>query len=312
MKNIIQAAVAITIRNDGLVLLAKRPEGKTWSGWWEFPGGKIEIGETPYIALKRELAEEIGIDILVAHPWVTREFQYPEKLVKLHFFIIREWVGIPQGCEGQELSWQHPDNLTVDPILPANIPIFKSLRLPNVYAISNLAELGEKNFFSCLSIALENGLRLIQIRESYLTEDKLKALTTKVIEYSKPYGAKVLINGRADMANELSADGVHFSGKAMMQLQKRPENMICGASCHNHAELSHAKHLHLDFVVLSPVLKTLSHPGADGLGWERFSEWIKDYPIPVFALGGMESSSITDAWKAGAHGIAMQRAIWQV
>lgn len=119
------AAVAVLIDQSGLVLLGNRPKGKAWAGWWEFPGGKIEEGETPFDALQRELYEEIGIHVTEAYPWVVRTFDYPEKTVKLNFFIVKAWQGEPLGKEGQQLSWQASSNLTVEPMLPANTPILR-------------------------------------------------------------------------------------------------------------------------------------------------------------------------------------------
>ena len=107
MTNVIYAAVAVLQRSDGFVLLAERPKGKPWAGWWEFPGGKIESGESPEQALQREIQEELGIEITAINPWIVRTFSYPEKTVKLHFFIVTQWQGEPQPVEGQALSWQH-------------------------------------------------------------------------------------------------------------------------------------------------------------------------------------------------------------
>ena len=127
MTAIIHAAVAVLERPSGEVLLAQRPAGKAWSGWWEFPGGKIESGETAAQALARELQEELGMQVVQASPWLTRTHQYPEKTVRLHFFKVREWLGEPQSLEQQAWSWQNPNQLTVDPLLPANQPIMQAL-----------------------------------------------------------------------------------------------------------------------------------------------------------------------------------------
>ena len=92
------------MREDGMVLLGNRPKGKAWAGWWEFPGGKIEAGEAPIDALQRELDEELGVHATEVYPWLVRTFDYPEKTVKLHFFIVKAWQGEPVGREGQQLS----------------------------------------------------------------------------------------------------------------------------------------------------------------------------------------------------------------
>ena len=121
----IDVAVGILMKPNGDVLMGQRPEGKPYAGYWEFPGGKVETGESVIDALKREFAEEIGVDILSAEPWCGVEHVYPHAHVRLHFYISREWQGEPQGLEGQKLAWQ--GSFEVSPILPATIPLLESL-----------------------------------------------------------------------------------------------------------------------------------------------------------------------------------------
>jgi len=128
-----------------------------------------------------------------------------------------------------------------------------------------------------------------------------------VVELSHYYGVKVLMNGDTELSREIGADGVHFSSAQLMAATSRPEANLCGASCHNTEELFQAERLGIDFVVLGPVLSTLSHPGATPMGWRKFAEIIRDFPIPVYALGGMLPEDLTTSWGHGAHGIAMMR-----
>lgn len=310
-RETVDAAVAVLLRPNGQVLLGKRPEGKPWAGWWEFPGGKIEGGESAFHALQRELSEELGTQAVEAYPWLTRTFDYPEKTVRLHFFMVRCWTEEPHGREGQEISWQYPASLNVGPMLLANEPVLAALLLPPVYAITNAAEVGEEKFLARLEQVLKQGLRLIQVREKQLARDALYRFAEEVLNMARPYRARVLLNGNVGLARELGAHGVHLTSSQLMQLQAKPEGLLCAASCHNAAELAQAKKLNLDFVVMGPVLPTLSHPGAETLGWGKFGELIKDSPMPVYALGGLQPQDMATAWQAGAHGIAMQRGIWQ-
>jgi len=306
----VEAAVAVILREDGQVLLAERPQGKPWAGWWEFPGGKIEDGEAPFHALQRELHEELGIEAIEVYPWLTRTFSYPERTVKLRFFTVRSWLGEPHGREGQHIRWQNPAALEVSPMLPANAPVLEALRLPPVYAITNLSELGKQRFFAALKGALQNGLRLVQVREKQLDTAALEALTAQVVSLCQPYGACVLLNGDAALARRAGADGIHLPAARLMLLEERPQGLLCAASCHNTEELAQAARLGLDFVLLSPVMRTLSHPDTASLGWAEFSRMVGEYPLPVYALGGLQPHDLTIAWTHGAHGIAMQRAVW--
>lgn len=311
MQNITDVAVAVIQHPNGQVLLAQRPPDKPWAGWWEFPGGKIENGETVEHALQRELQEELNIVITQVYPWMTRQFEYPEKTVRLHFFRVLAWQGEPSGCEGQILSWQYPAEINVSPLLPANQAIIAALNLPSVYAISHVAELGELEFLKKLERALTQGLRLIQLREKSLTDRVLLRLGQQVIKMAHTVGAKVLLNGDIALAEAMGADGMHLPAHALLALQEKPDGMLVAASCHNAIELAHAEKLNLDFVVLSPVLPTMSHPEALTLGWQRFSALANLYSLPIFALGGMQPGMLETAWKQHAHGIALQRAIWR-
>lgn len=309
-RKVTHVAAAVILHPDGRFLLAQRPAGKVYSSYWEFPGGKVEAGETAYQALCRELHEELGVTVSTAYPWLTRTFDYPHALVKLHFFRVVAWQGEPYGREGQAWCWQWPEQVSVAPLLPANQPIVRALALPPLYAISNAAALGEVEFLCRLSQALKKGLRLLQVREKYLPSVQLTALATRVITLAHEYGAKVLINGDVDLAQRLDADGVHLTEAQLQYLSVRPDLPYCAASCHSAASLQRAGDLGLDFAVLSPVLPTLSHPGAPTLGWEKFAELRADAALPVYALGGLELSDLPTAWQHGAHGVSLLRQAW--
>jgi 8-oxo-dGTP diphosphatase len=129
------------------------------------------------------------------------------------------------------------------------------------------------------------------------------------------YGARVLLNSSNQSAALKSlinsgTVGLHLASKDLMQLQQKPEGVLCGASCHNRQELEYAAKFGLDFVVLSPVQVTQSHAETEPLGWDKFSSLIVGYPLPVFALGGMQISNLHQARLLGAHGIAMLRSAW--
>lgn len=307
---IIEVAAAVLLRADGSFLLAQRPIGKTYAGYWEFPGGKFEAGESAHQALCRELQEELGINVTQACPWLTRVFSYPHATVRLHFFRVFAWAGEPQGLENQQLSWQRLPQLSATPILPANAPILRALSLPPLYAISNAAELGCEEFLRRLEKALQHGLRLLQVREAHLSNDDMLRFTRQVVDLAHRYGARVMVNNDAELARQTGADGVHYTGKQLLDCNARPAFEWCSASCHNTAELQHAGELGFDFALLSPVLPTLSHPGAAHLGWERFSEMLTETTLPVYALGGLKPDDLAIAQQHGAHGIALLRQAW--
>ena len=303
-------AVAIILRRDGSFLLAQRPAGKPYADYWEFPGGKVEPGESTLHALCRELHEELGIEVEIAYPWLTRVFTYPHATVRLNFFRVIRWKGEPHGRESQQLSWQSVPHIGVDPLLPANTPVLRALQLPSLYAISNAGELGEDEFLQRLQHALRNGLRLLQVREKNLPRASLRELSLQVLELAHAHGAQVLINGDVELAREVGADGVHLNSGQLAVCRMRPDLAWCAASCHNAAELQRAGEMGLDFAVLGPLLPTQSHPGMAHLGWEKFTRIAAGSTIPVYALGGLCRNDMETAWQHGAHGIALLRQAW--
>jgi 8-oxo-dGTP diphosphatase len=309
-KLLVNVAVAVVQRADGRVLLAERPRGKVSAGYWEFPGGKFDAGEQAEQALARELHEEIGVELERAHPWLTYEHDYPDKRVRLHFYRVLAWHGTPHGREGQRVSWEDPEAVTVAPLLPANDKVLEALRLPALYAITNAAQCGVVEFMARLKRALESGVRLIQVRERELAPEQRAQFARRVITLAHRYGARVLVEGDETLARKAGADGVHTASERLMRLAARPATRLWAASCHNAEELARAGALGADFVILSPVLPTATHPDMPALGWARFETFTRDYPLPVYALGGMKPGLLDEAIRRGAHGIALSSGIW--
>jgi 8-oxo-dGTP diphosphatase len=309
-SDLIEVVAAVLTQSDGRVLLAQRPPGKAYAGYWEFPGGKVEPGESLEAALARELREELGIGISPPCRWITRVFEYPHATVRLNFFRVFDWQGEPHPHEGQIFSWQRPDAVEVTPLLPANFPIVKALTLPSVLGISHAESLGVDTFLARLDVALANGLRLIQLRDKSLPADTRLQLARETVRRAHAHGARVLVNGSLELAQAAGADGVHLDSAAAAGLAARPDCDWVGVSCHDDAELAHAAALGADFALLSPVLPTLTHPGAPTLGWATFSTLAAASPIPVYGLGGLGRDDVALAQSHGAHGVALLRGAW--
>lgn len=310
MTSAVAVAAGILTRSDGTVLLGQRPASKVYAGYWEFPGGKIEPGESTHEALVRELREELGIEVRTASPWLTQTFTYPHATVRLRFYRVTAWDGEPQAREHQALAWAHPARLSLEPMLPANSPILRALTLPSEYAISDIADLGERAFLRRLEERVAGGLKLLQLRARSLARSDLIVLGREVMRIVRAGGAACLVNADEAVAAAIDADGVHLTAAALMSAGHRPAFRYVGASCHNADELRRAARLGLDFAVLGPVLPTPSHVGQPPIGWERFAALVDDASLPVFAMGGLAPSDLQSALVHGAHGVAMLRNAW--
>ena len=306
----IEVAAAVLIDGAGRFLLAQRPPGKVYEGYWEFPGGKIEPGESAADAMRRELHEELGIEVGRVCPWLTRDFEYEHAAVRLRFFRIHDWRGEPRGRERQAFGWHEIRKaLSVTPVLPANGPILRALELPDVYGITQAA-MGIPAFMSRLEHALARGLRLVQVREKAMPRETLLAFARDVVTLAHRRDARVLINGDIEMAQAAGADGVHLTAQQLCTLVQRPACAWVGASCHSREEIDSAARLSVDFVVLGPVKATPTHPGAPVLKWAGFAQAAQDATLPIYALGGMTPSDLEEARFNGAHGVAMLRGAW--
>lgn len=329
---ITDVAVAVFQRPDGSFLLASRPEGKPYAGYWEFPGGKIEPGETVRDALTREIVEELNVVVEACTPWFTFGMHYEHATVRLHTWRVTQWRDADargmQGMEGQQFAWQRLSNISVSPTLPGCVPIFRALALPTTYVITNASEVGvdaylaklrtlsSKNASNTAPIGEFQGIfavptsfpALIQVREKSLPRDVLKKFAREVVAIAHEHGTRVLINSDIELAREVGADGVHLTSAQLASVDERPDLAWVGASVHSRDELMRAASLKCDFAVVGAVKPTASHPGQATMGWENFSRIAIDAPIPVFAIGGLQPADLVEAIARGAHGIAMQRA----
>lgn len=122
----VDVAVGVLLDAQGRFLLTSRPAGKVYAGYWEFPGGKLEPGESVEQALRRELHEELGVTIGAAHPWQVDVFDYPHALVRLHFCKVFHWDGAFEMREGQQMAWQSLP-VQVAPVLPGTVPVLRWL-----------------------------------------------------------------------------------------------------------------------------------------------------------------------------------------
>lgn len=296
------------------ILIAKRLEHVHQGGLWEFPGGKVEAGERNLDALERELLEEVGISIVpmmrasqacdAIKPLIQIKHHYPEKTVFLDVWRVQAFLGKPKGKEGQEIRWVNLEELSHYTFPEANQPILRACLLPNRYFITPAyasileAEIGFKR-------ALAENAQLIYFRQPQLKlvdySSWLKHLTTTYPELESKLMFQFI-----EMLDQYSGAGVHLSFSRAREYSARPikHDKLLAISCHNESELRHSSQVGADFVTLSPVLKTKTHPDQTEMGWLEFKRIVLAAITPVYGLGGLAQQNEKQLLESGAQGLA--------
>lgn len=303
---LLHVAVGVITNLRGQVLIARRPEHLHQGGLWEFPGGKLEPGETVRDALCRELREELAIEVRRAEPMLSVRHAYPDRRVLLDVWRVNEFTGEPHGAENQKLCWVEPDHLEQYRFPAANKPIVAAARLPNRYAILDLADDAAEFMLARLQGFSRAGLRLVQLRAKSLSDETVLRLARLAVEFCGAHDMTLLLNATPELVHQSCADGIHLTTQRARALVSRPlgDTSWVAVSCHSVEDLRHAERIGADFAVLGPVAATATHPDALPLGWERFRACVAEVNLPVFALGGMNPMHIPEALRRGAQGIA--------
>ena len=295
----------------GRILLARRTAGRDLAGAWEFPGGKVEAGETALQALDRELDEELGIRVLSAEPLISVPQAYPGKRIVLDVHTVHAFDGTPRGRERQALAWAPLEKLSSYPMPPADRPVVAALTAPTRYLVSP-ETVEPEAFLARLDRALAAGLRRVQLRVRGLPAARLAPLAREAAARCRARGAELLVNGEPGLAADLGV-GLHLPARDLMALAALPTlapGQHVAASCHDADQLARAEQLGVHFVVLGPVRATESHPGAETLGWDRFSLLREGVSLPIYAIGGMKPADVAVARRHGAQGVAGIRGLW--
>ncbi|SDT93336.1 Nudix family hydrolase [Halopseudomonas salegens] len=308
--------VAAVIRNhQQQILLARRPEHAHQGGLWEFPGGKLEQGESPYAGLCRELHEELGIQVSQARPLLDISHDYPDKQIRLDVWLVEAFSGEPHGAEGQPVRWVNQQELAQYPLPAANVPIVNAARLPECYLITpDLHSIVD--LVPAIERAIDSGQRLIQIRQTQWSEQTYRQASEQLVAR---FGDQVTFMLKGPQPLSLPGCGWHLTARQLTHMAANPESGTAllarcegpiAASCHNAEELGMAEQLGLDFATLSPLLPTASHAQATPIGWTAAAELLKGVNMPVYLLGGLKPADCSLAFQHGAQGIAAIRGLW--
>ena len=311
-RNLIHVAVAVIYGEDGRLLLARRPADKHQGGLWEFPGGKVEPGECVQSALQRELQEELAIQVSELKPLISVRHDYPDKSVLLDTWIVSGISGEPRGNEGQPIQWVQPEQLRELNFPEANKSIINAVLLPDRYMVTGRFD-DKHALFSLVLDKVVSGVRLVQFRAPWLAPDDYLALAKELSMSVRELGGRLIVKGEVELLNEPWCDGLHLTSTQLLSGVEPAKNRVeqwLVASCHNAEELGRSVSLGVDFVTLSPVYATATHPDAVPLGEEQAKQLTTVSPVPVYWLGGLAITDIAAVKNSGAQGVAAIRAFW--
>lgn len=311
MPKLIHVAAAVIRDSQGRILIARRPADKHQGGLWEFPGGKEEPGEGVTDALVRELQEELAIRVTGVEPLIRIPHHYPDKSVLLDVWEVTAFAGEARGAEGQPVRWVTPEALDEYPFPAANTPIISAARLPRRLLITGGAA-DSRDYQRRLEGALQQGITHVMLRAGDLNDDAFAALYKQLAPVCEQAGATLGVNTTVALANALGAVHLHLNSTRLEALERRDlfSGRWLSASCHSAEQIRQAEEKGLDFITLSPVLPTSSHPGSPVLGWEGFARLVDACRLPVYALGGLGEGDLPRARRCGAQGIAAISAWW--
>ncbi|BCN93842.1 hypothetical protein THMIRHAM_16270 [Thiomicrorhabdus immobilis] len=309
--NYIDIAVGVLRRNHQ-VCLSLRQKHQSHANHWEFPGGKVEQDETAIDALKRECLEELAVETQNWQPLIEIPWQYEQVAVRLHVFITDDFSGEPVGNEGQEVKWFDIDALSGLTFPEANKGILLALKMANQYMISGKFS-GVDEALDKFGQALRSGIKLCQLRAKGLSPTEFSEIAKPAIELCHQAGAKILLNGSIQLLQDFpEADGIQLASNVIYEYSGRPisHDKLLGVSTHTDKDIQQALKIGADFILLSPVKETSSHPGVPGIGWDVFSEKVKSISLPVYALGGMQPEDVQIAKQKGGQGVAAISGFW--
>ncbi len=299
------------------ILVSRRRKGQHLEDLWEFPGGKQEPGEARFHALARELEEELGLRHLVARPFFLLTHDYGDQRVRLDVWEVRSFVGEPEGREGQEWQWAALSELDDLEFPAADEPVLKALELPRQVLITPEPGNRTRDFTERLDQVLaRNAYGAVLLRAHALPDDRYAELALRCQVICMRHGAELIVHRPS--LDGLSASRLapfrarHLSAAALAALETRPfdDSVRLSVSTHDRFEVDRAQALGCRFALLSPLRKTLSHPGRTPLGWAEFRVISEQTRLPLYALGGVGRRDFALAREQGAIGVAGISDFW--
>lgn len=313
--------VAAVLQDEpGRWLLRRRPPGRIRAGEWEFPGGKLQSGETAHQALCRKLREELGIEVLASEPLHSFCHQYPEVGLRLQVRRVLRWRGQPQAQEQQQIDWFDSMSLQRLLLAAADGHIARLLRLPPLLYITPAMTAPDQTDSLLASVrkALLLGAGLVYFRQSNLHAGQTLPWLQQVAALCHQHAAGVVCNRELLDLPRLRndgppVDGIHLraaelpaaaTDRHLLDWRLQHPQALLGASCHDASELAMANHADCHYALIGPVKPTATHPDRPALGWQQLCSIAAQSDLPLYALGGLQPADLDQARAHGAYGVA--------
>lgn len=307
-RNAIEVVAGLIRRADGKVLICLRPKHLDQGGLWEFPGGKRENGESRFGALRRELNEELGIEISAALPLLRVIHRYPTKTIDLDVWEVSAWHGSARGREGQRITWVTPSKLDCYTFPAANRTIITAASLSRT--ILTMPDLGSSptQSLAALDAWLAAGARCFLLPNQYLINFMDDHLLTQIGHRLRRFGAKLVLDWPQKEATT-AADGDYRQN--LESLRRLSDcDVLAGFPCRTLDHLERAEQVGADLLLIGPIGSTDSKTENDVLGWNETLRLVAMTMTPAFAFGEWDPEYMTSAIVSGCQGLVLPSSVW--
>jgi 8-oxo-dGTP diphosphatase len=300
-------AIGVIINEAGKILVSKRKNNVHLPEVWEFPGGKLEAGESFKQALRREIYEEVGVKVRQCKKIIDFNYSYDDRHLYFQAFTVHIHSDQVTAKEQQKIMWLDQGDLSQIDFPAANQSILNAINLPHSYLIADYSVFGNK-LFDTVRANLAKGISQLQFRAPSINKEEYLLMANELYELCHRHNARLILNCDVDWYRHACADGLHLSSQRLKKFYNAGADLadieIYSASCHSLGEVDYANALSVSTILIGPVLHTHSHPWGRPLGWPGFSSLCAHANMPVYAIGGLGKNDIQTALVNGAQGIA--------
>ena len=303
-------SLAVVMNEQGEILLSQRKKGLHLEGLWEFPGGKVNSGESFKQALRRELREELNVSLNRCRRLIDFSYCYPDRELHFQVFIVLIDESITRHAEQQNIRWIKKSQLDTLALPEANDVICNALLMPDLIMIADQKVLGD-DIITLVEKQLKSDVRIVQYRaDANSTSEKIVTVGRQLKSLCDQYSATLVLNSNWQLWEQIQPHGVHIKScdlQSLKDIQGELPFKVISAACHSEQDADLINQLAIDSVIIGSVLPTLTHPQQASLGWIEFSRLCQKINKPVFAIGGCKPTDRDTSQVYGGHGIATIR-----